>query len=113
MILKLVQKRINPHLKLIGIVMTMVLPKSKLSTSVCSEVNRHFPKQVFKTAIQRLVKIAAAPSEGAPTVLLHKPSTDSRGRGSHQYWTLAKEFHQRVLSIRQKHGLKPIVTTSR
>lgn len=103
--IKLVQRRINPHLKLLGIVMTMVLPKSKLSTSVCNEVNKHFERQVFRTAIQRLVKIAEAPSEGAPTVILHKPSNRQEGKGSHQYWTLAKEVHQRVQLIRQKHGI--------
>jgi chromosome partitioning protein len=106
--IKLVQRRINPHLKLLGIVMTMVLAKSKLSISVCNEVNKHFERQVFKTMIQRLVKIAEAPSEGAPTVILHSPSNKTSGRGSHQYWTLAKEVHQRVQIIRKKHGINEI-----
>ena len=104
----LVQRRINPHLKLLGIVMTMVLAKSKLSISVCNEVNKHFSRQVFKTMIQRLVKIAEAPSEGAPTVILHSPNNKTSGRGSHQYWTLAKEVHQRVQIIRKKHGINEI-----
>ncbi|MDP6010641.1 MAG: AAA family ATPase [Candidatus Poseidoniaceae archaeon] len=103
---KLVQRRINPHLKLMGIVMTMVMPKSKLSNTVCNEVKEHFPKHVYSTVIQRLVKIAEAPSEGAPTVLLHKRSNDSKGRGSLQYWTFAKEFHQRVEGKRKNLGFK-------
>jgi chromosome partitioning protein len=103
---KLVQRRINPHLKLMGIVMTMVMPKSKLSNSVCDEVKKHFPKHVYSTVIQRLVKIAEAPSEGAPTVLLHKRGNDSRGRGSLQYWTFAKEFHQRVEKKKRELGIK-------
>ena len=106
--IKLVQRRINPHLKLLGIVMTMVLAKSKLSISVCNEVNKHFARQVFKTMIQRLVKIAEAPSEGSPTVILHSPNNKTSGRGSHQYWTLAKEVHQRVQIIRKKHGINEI-----
>ena len=106
--IKLVQRRINPHLKLLGIVMTMVLAKSKLSISVCNEVNKHFERQVFKTMIQRLVKIAEAPSEGAPTVILHPPNNKTSGKGSHQYWTLAKEVHQRVQIIRKKHGINEI-----
>ena len=106
--IKLVQRRINPNLKLLGIVMTMVLPKSKLSISVCNEVNKHFERQVFKTMIQRLVKIAEAPSEGAPTVILHQPNNKASGKGSHQYWTLAKEVHQRVQIIRKKHGINEI-----
>ena len=103
---KLVQRRINPHLKLMGIVMTMVMPKSKLSNSVCDEVKKHFPKHVYSTVIQRLVKIAEAPSEGAPTVLLHKRGNDSKGRGSLQYWTFAKEFHQRVEKKKRELGIK-------
>ena len=103
--IKLVQRRINPNLKLFGIAMTMVLPKSTLSRMVCDEVARFFPEQVFNTAIQRLVKIAEAPSEGSPTVLLHKPGNDSKGRGSHQYWTLGKEVHLRVQDLMKKHGI--------
>jgi chromosome partitioning protein len=106
--IKLVQRRINPHLKLLGIVMTMIMPKSKLSTSVCNEVHKHFQKQVFRTTIQRLVKIAEAPSEGSPTVILHPPSNKGDGKGSHQYWTLAKEVHQRVQIIRKKHGITEV-----
>ena len=85
--------------------MTMVLPKSTLSRMVCEEVSKFFPNQVFNTLIQRLVKIAEAPSEGSPTVLLHKPGNDSKGRGSHQYWTLGKEIHHRVEELMKKHGV--------
>ena len=102
--IKLVQRRINPHLKLMGIVMTMVMPKSKLSNSVCDEVNKHFPKHVYSTVIQRLVKIAEAHSEGAPTVLLHRRGNESKG--SMQYWTFAKEFHQRVVKKKRELGIK-------
>jgi len=103
--IKLVQRRINPNLKLFGIAMTMVLPKSTLSRMVCDEIAKFFPNQVFNTIIQRLVKIAEAPSEGSPTVLLHRPGKDSKGRGSHQYWTLGKEVHHRVQELMQKHGI--------
>ncbi|RAH14909.1 MAG: ParA family protein [Methanobacteriota archaeon] len=103
--IKLVQRRINPNLKLFGIAMTMVLPKSTLSRMVCEEVSKYFPNQVFNTLIQRLVKIAEAPSEGSPTVLLHRPGNDSKGKGSHQYWTLGKEIHHRVEELMKKHGV--------
>jgi len=103
--IKLIQRRINPHLKLMGIVMTMVMVKSKLSSTVCDEVKKHFPKHVYSTVIQRLIKIAEAPSEGAPTVLLHRPGNDSKGKGSLQYWTFAKEFHQRVEKKRREMGI--------
>jgi len=104
--IKLVQRRINQNLKLFGIAMTMVIPKSNLSRMVCDEVVRYFPEQVFNTTVQRLVKIAEAPAEGAPTVLLHKPGTDAKGRGSHQYWTLGKEIHQRVQELMKRYGVR-------
>ena len=58
--IKLVQRRINPNLKLFGITMTMVLPKSTLSRMVCDEIARYFPDQVFNTVIQRLVKVLSS-----------------------------------------------------
>jgi len=81
------------------------MAKSKLSNTVCDEVKKHFPKHVYSTVIQRLIKIAEAPSEGAPTVLLHRPANDSKGKGSLQYWTFAKEFHQRVEQKRREMGI--------
>ena len=103
--IKLVQRRINPNLKLFGIALTMY-QNSKLCNTVESEVRRHFPTHVFKTVIPRNIDVASAPSDGAPITLLRKP-TNSRGanKGSHAYWALAKEAHRRVLKIRQKYGI--------
>nr|MCS5534838.1 AAA family ATPase [Candidatus Poseidoniales archaeon] len=60
--IKLVQRRINPNLKLFGIALTMY-QKSKLCNTVESEVRRHFPTHVFKTVVPRNIDIAAAPSD--------------------------------------------------
>jgi chromosome partitioning protein len=102
--IKLVQRRINPNLKLFGIALTMY-QKSKLCNTVESEVRRHFPTHVFKTVIPRNIDIAAAPSDGAPITLLKKPTTSKSNKGSLAYWTLAKEVHRRVLKIRHKYGI--------
>jgi len=101
--IKLIQRRINPNLKLFGIALTMY-QKSKLCNSVADEVRKHFPRYVFKTVIPRNIDIAAAPSDGAPIVILKKPSRSNKG--SQQYWALAKEAHHRVLSIRKKYGFR-------
>jgi len=100
--IKMVQKRINPNLKLFGIALTMYT-KSKLCNTVVSEVTRHFPKHVFKTVVPRNIDIAAAPSDGAPITILKKPSRNNKG--SQSYWALAKEAHRRVVKIRQKYGI--------
>ena len=102
--IKLVQRRINPNLKLFGIALTMY-QKSKLCNTVESEVRRHFPTHVFKTVVPRNIDIAAAPSDGAPITLLKKPTSAKSNKGSQQYWALAKEAHRRVLKIRQKYGI--------
>ena len=100
--IKMVQKRINPNLKLFGIALTMY-QKSKLCNTVVDEVRKHFTTQVFKTVIPRNIAIAEAPSEGAPITVLKKPTRSNKG--SQQYWALAKEAHRRVLKIRQKYGI--------
>ena len=102
--IKLVQRRINPNLKLFGIALTMY-QKSKLCNTVESEVRRHFPTHVFNTVVPRNIDIAAAPSDGAPITLLKKPTSGKSNKGSQAYWALAKEAHRRVLKIRKKYGI--------
>lgn len=102
--IKLVQRRINPNLKLFGMALTMY-QKSKLCSLVEDEVRRHFPTQVFKTVIPRNIDIAAAAMDGAPITLLKKPNSSKSNKGSLAYWTLAKEVHRRVLKIRHKFGI--------
>jgi chromosome partitioning protein len=102
--IKLVQRRINPNLKLFGIALTMY-QKSKLCNTVQSEVRRHFPTHVFKTVVPRNIDIAAAPSDGAPITLLKKPTSRNANKGSQAYWALAQEAHRRVLKIQHKYGI--------
>ena len=67
---------------------------------------RKIPNKVFNTTIRRLVKVAEAPWRGAPTVLLNEPRASGAGAGSLEYWTLAKEFHNRVQEMRREFGVK-------
>jgi len=103
--IKMIQRRINRNLKIFGVVMTMVDARSKLSTYVCDQVNKKMPNKLFNTTIRRLAKVAEAPWSGAPTVILNKPTNSGAGAGSLEYWTLAKEVHQRVQTIRREFGV--------
>ena len=103
--IKMIQRRINRNLKIFGVVMTMVDPRSKLSRFVCNQVSTKMPNKVFNTTIRRLAKVAEAPWSGAPTVILNKPSTSGAGAGSMEYWTLSKEIHKRVNEIRREFGV--------
>ena len=104
--IKMIERRINRNLKIFGVVMTMVDPRSKLSRFVCNQVSTKMPNKVFNTTIRRLAKVAEAPWSGAPTVILNKPSTSGAGAGSMEYWTLSKEIHKRVNEIRREYGVK-------
>ena len=100
--IKLVQQRINPNLKLFGIALTMFDKKTKLSKFVADEVRKYFEEQVFQTMVPRSTRVAEAPRDGAPIVLLDNPI--KRNKGSHAYWSLGREVHNRVRKIRKKHG---------
>ncbi len=63
---KLVQKRINPDLKIDGILMTMSDKRTKLSKQVEDDVRGYFGKIVYKTVIPRNIRLAEAPSFGKP-----------------------------------------------
>ncbi|HJL59352.1 MAG TPA: AAA family ATPase [Candidatus Thalassarchaeaceae archaeon] len=102
--IKLIQRRINPHLKLFGIALTMY-QRSNLGNTVSKEVRQHFEKQVFSTAIPRRIQIADAPMEGVPVVILNNPNT-RKHKGSQAYWSLAREVSNRVKKLRHKHGIK-------
>ena len=86
-----VQQGLNPGLKLLGVVMTMVDSRNSLSGQVIEEVKKHFGDIVFNTQIPRNVKLAEAPSFGK-TIFEH----DKWSKGSRSYKSLAKEVESRV-----------------
>jgi chromosome partitioning protein len=85
--INLVQKKLNPSLKITGIVITMFDVRTNLSGQVLAEVNKVFGDKVFKTVIPRNVRLSEAPSFGKP-VILYQPSSV----GAESYKQLAKEM---------------------
>lgn len=88
----LVRATLNPRLELLGMLMTMYDPRTRLSAQVVEEVRRHFPQHTFDTVIPRSVRLSEAPSYGKP-VLEYEPT--SRGAGA--YADLAQELIRRGL----------------
>lgn len=86
-----VRASVNPHLELLGIVMTMYDSRTSLSTAVESELLKHFAQKVFKTHIPRNVRLAEAPSYGK-TIADH----DKWSKGARAYKALAKEVQERI-----------------
>ena len=88
---KLVRKAMNPDLKLLGVLATMYDKRTSLSVQVVEEIRKYFKDKVFKTLIPRNVRLAEAPSHGAPVGVY-----DPFSKGSRAYKDLAKEVIRRV-----------------
>jgi chromosome partitioning protein len=86
-----VKRRLNPSLRVAGLVLTMVDNRTNLAKEVEREVRRHFPDLTFQTVIPRNVRLAEAPSHGIPVSLL-----DPTCSGSDAYFDLAKEVVARA-----------------
>ncbi|HUX97458.1 MAG TPA: AAA family ATPase [Bacteroidales bacterium] len=85
--IKIIQNNLNPELEIEGFLLTMYDSRLRLSNQVADEVNKHFQQMVFKTIIQRNVKLSEAPSFGQPAILY-----DVDSRGTVNYLNLAKEL---------------------
>jgi len=88
--IKIVQSRLNPHLQIEGILMTMYDGRLRLSNQVVSEVRKHFDDMVFSTIIHRNTRLSEAPSVGKPVILY-----DADSKGTVNYLNLAKEILQK------------------
>ena len=84
--LQLVRSGLFPGLKVRGVVLTMFDVRTRLSTDVVTEVNRHFPEQAFKSVMPRSIRLAEAPSYGLP-VSVYSPGSS----GARAYEGLARE----------------------
>lgn len=87
---KIVQNRLNPALKIEGILMTMYDGRLRLCNQVVSEVRRHFDDMVFSSIIHRNTRLSEAPSFGKPVILY-----DADSKGAVNYLNLAKEILQK------------------
>jgi chromosome partitioning protein len=84
---KRIKQRLNPKLKISGILLTMFDTRTNLSHQVAENAEKYFKHLLFKTIVPRNVKLGEAPSFGKP-ILLYDP--DSLGALS--YFSLAKEI---------------------
>lgn len=86
----LVQERLNPDLKMEGVVFTMYDSRTNLSNEVVDNVKNNLHTTIYKTIIPRNVRLAEAPSHGLPINLY-----DSKSAGAESYRLLAKEVIDR------------------
>lgn len=84
--INLVQQRLNPHLFLEGVLLTMFDARTNLAIQVVDEVKNYFGDKVFSTVIPRNVRLSEAPSHGKPVI-----TYDPRSKGAILYKELAQE----------------------
>ena len=85
--IKMCNKRLNPGLRIQGIVMTMYDARTNLTQQVAFELKEYFGAKVYETVIPRSIRLSEAPSHGKPGV-----AYDRIGKGSRAYMRLAEEF---------------------
>jgi chromosome partitioning protein len=86
-----VQKRFNPDLGILGIVLTMADKRNRLSDMVGDDVRASLGKLVFDVSIPRNVRLSEAPSHGLPALVY-----DQSCAGSRAYVALTREMMARL-----------------
>ena len=85
--IRIIKNSLNPDLEIEGFLLTMYDSRLRLANQIYNEVKTHFQELVFKTVIQRNVKLSEAPSHGLPVILY-----DADSAGAKNHLALAKEI---------------------
>lgn len=92
--IKKVHAKLNPDLKIIGLLRVMFDPRMTLSQQVSAQLEQHFGDKVFKTIIPRNVRLAEAPSYGLPGVTF-----DPSSKGAQAYIAFGNEMVARIQTM--------------
>lgn len=84
--IRLVQKHLNNHLMIEGVLLTMLDARTNLGIQVIEEVKKYFQDKVYKSVIPRTIRLGEAPSHGQPIL-----TYDPKSKGADVYLELAKE----------------------
>lgn len=85
--IQLVKKRMNPDIKIGGVVLTMYDNRKTLDREVLENIQKAFPNNTFKTCISNNVSLAEAPAFGMD-IYEYKPDS----KGAQQYTELTQEI---------------------
>ncbi len=98
--IQLVQKGLNPRLRVEGVLLTMFDRRLKLSNQVAEEAIDYFGETVYTTTIPRNVRLSEAPSFGKPILLY-----DVECAGARSYLELAEEVVARNAAAAASKGV--------
>jgi chromosome partitioning protein len=88
--IEMVRRRLNPALRLFGVVLTMYDKRNNLSDLVADDARGFFGEWVYETVIPRNVRLSEAPSHGIPVSVY-----DPKSAGAVAYARLAEELARR------------------
>ena len=88
--INLVKERLNPDLRIDGVVFTMYDSRTNLSMQVVENVKQNLNQKVYNTLIPRNIRLAEAPSYGMPINMY-----DPKSAGAEAYRLLAEEVINR------------------
>ncbi|MGC6487209.1 MAG: ParA family protein [Planctomycetota bacterium] len=86
-VIELVQKQLNPNLRIACVLPCMLDSRTNLSAEVLQEIEEHFGALLTRTRIRNNVKLAEAPSFGR-TIFEHAPDSN----GARDYAAFGLEF---------------------
>ncbi|CAE6693038.1 ParA family protein [Candidatus Nitrotoga fabula] len=98
-----VRSGLNPLLEMDGVLRTMYDPRNTLAQQVSDQLQQHFGEKLYQTIIPRNVRLAEAPSYGAPA--LHY---DRTSKGAQAYLALARELLKSQGNLRKPKREKVI-----
>ena len=82
-----VQRSLNRHIRIEGILLTMYDGRTNLAEQVVEEVKKHFGDRVSASVVPRNIRLSEAPSHGKPIM-----AYDRSCRGAAAYLAVADEF---------------------
>ena len=82
-----VQRSLNKHIRIEGILLTMYDGRTNLAVQVVEEVKKHFGDRVYASVVPRNIRLSEAPSHGKPIT-----AYDRSCRGAAAYLAVADEF---------------------
>lgn len=94
-----IKERLNPNLRIEGILRTMYDPRNKLTSEVNGQLFNYFGDTVYRTVVPRNVRLAEAPSYGKPVI-----TYDRQSRGAIAYLALAGEMLRRYDEAERMSG---------
>ncbi|HJD55626.1 MAG TPA: AAA family ATPase [Rickettsia endosymbiont of Pyrocoelia pectoralis] len=84
---EVIEKKLNPKIKIAGILFTMYDRRNRLTEQVEEDVRNCLGELVFKTVIPRNIKLSEAPSYGKPAIIY-----DYKCSGAVAYMELTREI---------------------